>query len=196
MAEHSVPLADFEREHVLRFWQIGLTSSEACRAWLRAPSASLLEDDGAQRAYRRGFDHEGRSLDLKVRGLVAFVDRAKLGKIAIAKTDHANYLVVRHPKHKTWHALIEEWGYGITVYSRWNKVQTINYDLAPSEQFFAQIVKLAQRASAERPLENGQAGPDFVDPESPSVFVRGEEKSVHPPDLLDRLVAWWRDFWG
>lgn len=182
-------LGDFQRAHILESWQLGLTKSEACRAWLRAPDSGLLDDDRVQRGYRAGVDHEGQSLSENARGLVHFIGRANLGRVAVAQYPDAAYLVIRHPRYKTWIALIEEWGLGITVYSRWSAVATINLDHAPSEQDFARIIRYAQRLSSQRP-KLPRDGPDYVDPQRPTIMMSdGEEHVLHPPDIIDRIVA-------
>jgi hypothetical protein len=176
-------------------WHVGLLSSEACRAWLRAPEAWLLDDESVQESYRTGRDDRGEAMPESAQGLVHFMRRANLGQCAVARHGSANMVLVRHPKNPTWIALLEEWGSGITVYSRWAAVATIRIDYAPSEQDFMRIIRSAQLQSSRRP-EVSRSGADYLDPEKPMILVDGEEQEVRPPDLADRVMARVRDFFA
>lgn len=206
MARPTVPLGDFERANILQSWALGLTTSEAVRAWVRAPNSDLLESDRAQQAYfRAGTDEVGRPMPTALKGLVQFIGRANLGCVAVRigrRSDgeqdpnhgEPNYVVVRHPRQPTWIALIEEWNHGITIYSRWDCVATVNIAHAPSDEDFASIVRAAQRLSTRRPATS-TSGSEWVDPVNPAILRDGEERVVQPPDLIDRVVGWVRNFW-
>lgn len=207
MGRNDIPLGDFQRANILQSWELGLTTSEAARAWMRAPDSSLLDNERTQHAYHQaGTDHQGRPLPEAIRGLVHFVGpkKANLGVIAIrlgrpvdSKDDlsraEPNYMVIRHPRQRTWVALLEEWNYGISIYSRWAHVATIHLEHAPSPQDFALVIQAAQKLSAKRPATS-KSGPDYVDPERPSIRGAGEEVTVQPPDIWDRFVGWLREF--
>lgn len=191
-------LSSFGREHVIPLWEAGVISSEVAKVWLRAPSASLLDDDEIQHAYVvKGVDHEGRPLPAHVHGLARFVARYGLGKMAIACDNAGSYLVVRHPKMDTWLALIEEWGVGATVYSRWENVATVNHSVGLSSEDFASLIVAAQKDSARRPARKKRGEvvtPDFIDPEQPMIRTNGKTSALRPPDLIDRVVTWIKEF--
>lgn len=191
-------LSSFGRDHIIPLWEAGVISSEVAKAWLRAPSASLLDDDELQQAYvAQGVDHDGRALPRNVHGIARFVARYGLGKLAIACYEESSYLVVRHPSMDTWLALIEEWGVGATVYSRWGNVATVNHSVGLSSEDFASLILAAQKDSARRPAraKRGEVvTPDFVDPEQPMIRVNGKVDALRPPDLIDRAVTWIKEF--
>ena len=194
----TLPLGDFERDQIIVSWHAGFMSAEACRAWLRAPSATLLDDENVQREYRKGLDHQGEPLKDYVKGLVQFCGRFKLGQVAVLQMPYANYIVIRPSKYRTWLALVEDWGQGLTVYSRWSAEGTVNYDMALDEETLSTLILYAQKSSAQRPVkprasEINPSGADFIDPAQPRIGTVGTERNLQP-DIVDRVMAWMRDF--
>ncbi len=191
-------LGAVERDHLLMSWNAGVMTAEACRAWLSAPAASLLDEEEAQNSYKEGVDHQGTRLSEETVGWAAFLTKANLGHFAISQKPDSSYIVVRHPKYSTWVALLQDWESGLTVYSRWAAEGTINYSMSPPQDAYITLISHAQRRSAQRPSkprpnELNPTGADFIDPLNPVIGTRSGEQSLQP-DLIDRFWAWLRDF--